>query len=129
MIQRYISTYINKLSASYPVVTLMGPRQSGKTTLAKALFPHHEYRNLEAEDIRVIAKADPRAFLHQGNARMVIDEIQRFPDLLTYIQEIVDERKMKGQFRKHGCRRGFETPSEPRTGTRFVVLPEFLRID
>ena len=82
----------------YPVVTILGPRQSGKTTLAKALFPSHEYRSLEAEDILLAARDDPRGFLANGTKPLVIDEVQRFPSLLTYIQEMADARGEKGQF-------------------------------
>ena len=98
MIQRKIVDYVDKVAKCYPVVTIMGPRQSGKTTLAKMRFPSHEYRNLEAEDVLSVAKSDPRRFLMNGEANMVIDEVQRFPALLTYIQEIVDESRVKGQF-------------------------------
>ena len=98
MIQRQIEPFVRKLAGFYPVVTILGPRQSGKTTLAKALFPHHEYRTLEAEDIRLAARDDPRGFLAHGDKPMVIDEVQRFPTLLTYIQEMVDARPQKGQF-------------------------------
>ena len=98
MIQRKISPYVEEVAKAFGVVTIMGPRQSGKTTLAKALFPRHEYRNLEAEDVLTAAMADPRAFLMQGKRPMLIDEVQRFPSLLTYIQEMTDENKLKGQF-------------------------------
>ncbi|MBR6021747.1 MAG: ATP-binding protein [Kiritimatiellae bacterium] len=98
MIQRTIEPFVRQLAGFYPVVTILGPRQSGKTTLAKALFPTHEYRSLEAEDIRLAARDDPRGFLANGTKPMVIDEVQRFPALLTYIQEIVDARAEKGQF-------------------------------
>ena len=98
MIQRKIADYVNKVAKCYPVVTIMGPRQSGKTTLAQTRFPLHEYRNLEAEDVLFAAKADPRKFLMNGRANMVIDEVQRFPALLTYIQEMVDLNRVKGQF-------------------------------
>ena len=98
MIQRTIEPFVRKLAGFYPVVTILGPRQSGKTTLAKALFPSHEYRSLEAEDILMVARDDPRGFLANGTKPMVIDEVQRFPALLTYIQEMVDARAEKGQF-------------------------------
>ena len=98
MIGRKIADYIDKVAKCYPVVTIVGPRQSGKTTLAQAKFPSHEYRNLEAEDVLLAAKADPRKFLLNGAANMVIDEVQRFPALLTYIQEISDRNRVKGQY-------------------------------
>lgn len=98
MIQRDAAELVEKIAQSYPAVTIMGPRQSGKTTLAKMLFPDHVYRNLEAEDVLALAKADPRSFLLNGEARMIIDEVQRFPELLTYLQEFVDANNQKGQF-------------------------------
>ena len=98
MIKRNLAEYVQKVASFYPTVTLVGPRQSGKTTLARTLFPNHLYCNLEAEDTLALAKADPRTFLRMGRENMVIDEVQRFPELLTYVQEMVDENKRKGQF-------------------------------
>jgi len=98
MFERKLSAYVLKMSRSYPVVTVTGPRQSGKTTLVRELFPHHDYLNLEAEDVLAVAKSDPRAFLGQGEKDMIIDEVQRFPGLLTYIQEMSDRNRRKGQF-------------------------------
>ena len=98
MISRNISRFIERVADAYPVVTIMGPRQSGKTTLARSQFPNHAYLNLEADDVLEAARSDPRAFLRKGEVPLVIDEVQRFPALLTYIQEFVDARKVKGQF-------------------------------
>lgn len=69
---------------------MTGPRQSGKTTLAKHVFPEYLYANLEFPDVRIFAEQDPRGFLSQSNS-MIIDEIQRLPDLFSYIQGLVDE--------------------------------------
>ena len=80
MIPRQIEPFVRKLAGFYPVVTILGPRQSGKSTLAKALFPAHAYRSLEAEDILMAARDDPRGFLANGTKPMVIDEVQRFPE-------------------------------------------------
>lgn len=98
MIQRKLADYIKKIASYYPTVTIVGPRQSGKTTLVRALFPDYLYCNLEAEDVLSVAKADSRSFLRQGRENMIIDEVQRFPGLLTYIQEMTDARRQKGQF-------------------------------
>jgi uncharacterized protein len=99
MIKRAISAKILYFARHYPVVTITGPRQSGKTTLCKALFPKKKYFSLENIDIRERARTDPRAFLSgclKGGA--VIDEIQRVPELVSYIQEIVDTRNKPGLF-------------------------------
>jgi len=97
MFVRHISNAVLAAAAQNPVVTIMGPRQSGKTTLCRALFPNHDYRLLEAPDVRSQALEDPRGFLGAGN-RMVIDEVQRAPELLSYIQVLVDEDSRPGRF-------------------------------
>lgn len=81
-----------------PVVTLTGPRQSGKTTICRSCFPDHTYSNLEIPDTRRFALDDPRGFLKQFPDGAVIDEVQRCPDLLSYIQAIVDESQNPGQW-------------------------------
>jgi predicted AAA+ superfamily ATPase len=80
------------------VVTVTGPRQSGKTTLCRALFPRHRYVSLEAPDTREYAAADPRGFLGELARGAVIDEVQRAPGLLSYLQEEVDARPRPGRF-------------------------------
>ncbi len=85
-------------AASYPVVTILGPRQSGKTTLSKATFPNKTYVNLEEPDIRSFAETDPRHFLEQYPDGAILDEIQRVPTLLSYIQAIVDKLEDVGIF-------------------------------
>ena len=98
MFERQITPELLKLSTQYPVVTLIGPRQSGKTTLAKYLFPNKAYINLEAPDHKQFAMSDPRAFLNRYPEGAILDEIQNVPELSSYIQEIVDVRQQKGQF-------------------------------
>jgi len=99
-IKRKIATHIKKLSTQFPVVGILGPRQSGKTTLAKALFSNYKYINLEALDTRRFATEDSRSFLKslEGESGVILDEVQRVPDLLSYIQEYVDERPKSGFF-------------------------------
>lgn len=99
MIPRGLAPVIRKLSSLYPVIAVTGPRQSGKTTLARTVFPNHMYRNLENLDLFSLARSDPRSFLRTGSGdTMIIDEIQKFPDLFSYIQAEVDEQKKAGQF-------------------------------
>jgi hypothetical protein len=99
MIKRAIAEKILHYARRYPVVTITGPRQSGKTTLCKALFPKLKYYSLENADTRNFARNDPRSFLSgtlKGGA--VIDEIQRVPELVSYIQEIADSEGKPGLF-------------------------------
>ncbi|HEX4839730.1 MAG TPA: AAA family ATPase, partial [Rhabdochlamydiaceae bacterium] len=98
MIHREILEELQELVRSYPVVTIIGPRQSGKTTLVKFAFPNKPYVNLENPDIRNLAEIDPRSFLEQYPNGAILDEIQRVPILLSYIQTIVDETDQKGMF-------------------------------
>lgn len=97
MLARHLTPALHKAAVAYPVVTLTGPRQSGKTTLVRAEFADHFYVSLEAPDVRMQALEDPRSLLAQSD-RMVIDEIQRAPDLLSYIQVLVDEDWRAGRF-------------------------------
>ncbi|MEI6139685.1 MAG: ATP-binding protein [Mariniphaga sp.] len=89
-ISREIYNELIELSASFPVITITGPRQSGKTTLLKNIFPNMKYFSLEDPDTRQLVLADPRTFLNHSETGMVIDEIQRAPELVSYIQGIVD---------------------------------------
>ena len=97
-IKRHIETAIRAAFQCYPVITITGPRQSGKTTLAKMLFPDKPYRSLEDPDIRRAAATDPRTFLAAFPDGAVLDEVQRVPDLLSYIQGIVDDKRKNGLF-------------------------------
>ena len=98
MIEREISKVVKEMAGYYPVVTVMGPRQSGKTTLARALFPHCAYFNLESSHVRDAALADPRTFLASAPNGMILDEIQKAPQLLESIQAAVDEEGRSGRF-------------------------------
>jgi predicted AAA+ superfamily ATPase len=85
-------------ATQWPVVTVTGPRQSGKTTLCRAAFPHLAYANLERPDTREFASADPRGFLAQFPNGAVLDEIQRTPALLSWLQVLVDEDRAPSRF-------------------------------
>lgn len=98
MYSREISPVLKRLSTLYPIVGITGPRQSGKTTLAKSLFPHHPYVSLENLDIRSRAEQDPRAFLGSYPEGVILDEVQHVPVLLSYLQGIVDENPQKGRY-------------------------------
>lgn len=93
MIERKIRDTVLKRAAEYPVVTITGPRQSGKTTLAKACFPGHGYANLEDPETRELAETDYRRFFALHSGPLVIDEIQRVPKLASTVQTLVDERR------------------------------------
>jgi predicted AAA+ superfamily ATPase len=98
MIKRMVSQKVLQLAEQYPVVTITGPRQSGKTTLCRSLFKGHDYITLEDLDEREFARKDPRGFLRRFKGGAVIDEVQRVPGLLSYIQTVVDETNLSGQF-------------------------------
>ncbi len=98
MIQRAIGPHVLKLAKMYPIVTVTGPRQSGKTTLVRMLFPSFDYVNLEIPDVRAEAIRDPRGFLLRHPAPAVFDEIQHVPSLLSYLQAEVDESGRKGMY-------------------------------
>lgn len=98
MIDRNIAALLVKLANQYPVLTLIGPRQSGKTTLVKALFPGKPYVTLEDPDLRRFASDDPRGFLTQYSGGAIFDEIQRAPELSSYLQGLVDADPTPGQF-------------------------------
>ena len=98
MIQRTLSQKLLSLAAQFPVVTVTGPRQSGKTTIARMVFANHEYVSLEEPHEREFALSDPRGFLGQYKGPVILDEIQRVPQLLSYIQGIVDTDGASGRF-------------------------------
>lgn len=98
MITRSITEELVRSTAEYPVVTILGPRQSGKTTLARMTFPDKPYFSLEDPDVRGAAEADPRGFLSQMEGGGILDEVQRLPALLSYIQGMVDQDTGRGRF-------------------------------
>ena len=98
MITRTAESKLQLLADTFKAVALTGPRQSGKTTLAKKLFPDKPYVSLENPDLRQYALQDPRGFLASYPQGAILDEVQRTPDLFSYLQEIIDNSSQKGQF-------------------------------
>ncbi len=100
MFQRELRHYLEQVATYYPVVAILGPRQSGKTTLAQMVFPRHRYISLEDLTTRNFAKNDPKGFFetYQNDFGIIIDEFQHVPDILSYIQTISDASKKLGYF-------------------------------
>ena len=98
MIEREITQRLTSLFQQYPIVTVTGPRQSGKTTLCRATFPDLDYVNLEAPDEREFAESDPRGFITRLGDGAIIDEVQHVPMLMSYIQVFADEKGRNGLF-------------------------------
>lgn len=98
MITRKIKDELIQCAAEYPAVTILGPRQSGKTTLARMTFPKHSYISLEDPDVRRQAVSDPRGLLESVGNGVILDEIQRVPELLSYLQGIIDAGRQVGRF-------------------------------
>jgi predicted AAA+ superfamily ATPase len=95
MIQRAAAVKVKQLSKKFPAIGLLGPRQSGKTTLAKELFPKKPYISFENQDNVLLATSDPRAFLSKYKTGAIFDEIQRVPQLLSYLQGVIDAQPNK----------------------------------
>ena len=98
IISRNLGLDLLRSAEQFPVLTLTGPRQSGKTTLVRSLFQNHAYVSLEAPDERASAKRDPRGFLSSYFGGAIIDEIQYVPELVSYIQTFVDENPIPGSW-------------------------------
>lgn len=97
-ISRDVEKELHTLLDEYPVVTILGPRQAGKTTLAKTALEGYAYSNLEDPETREIAQNDPKAYLAQFTGKVIVDEIQRVTELLSYIQVEVDAKAANGRF-------------------------------
>ena len=98
MIKRNITKELHLLLQEYPIVTVLGPRQAGKTTLVQHELPDYAYVSLEDPDERMLAAEDPRAFLRRFPDNTIFDEVQRVPTLLSYLQGIVDNEQKNGRF-------------------------------
>ncbi|WP_057936103.1 ATP-binding protein [Algoriphagus resistens] len=97
-IERTMAKEIRKRITQYPILAVTGPRQSGKTTLLKTLFPDYGYVSLENPDNRSFAKEDPNGFLKQYASKTILDEVQRVPELFSYLQTLVDSSGQMGQY-------------------------------
>ena len=98
MIPRTAAQTLHRLAKGFPILALTGPRQSGKTTLAKAVFPNKPYVSLENPQERDFAQTDPSGFLRRFDEGAVLDEVQRCPSLLSWLQGLVDARGRMGDF-------------------------------
>ena len=98
LIPRQLVESINRLKTKFPILAVTGPRQSGKTTLLRHLFPDYQYVTLENPDVRERALNDPKGFLNTHKERVIFDEVQQTPQLFSYLQEKVDNDRQMGQF-------------------------------
>jgi uncharacterized protein len=98
MIKRHLFEKANTMLGKYPIITITGPRQSGKTTFAKQLRPDYAYVSLEEPDIRLFAQTDPRGFLETHQNGVILDEVQYVPELFSYLQTYTDKRNRNGEY-------------------------------
>lgn len=98
MIERVIYRQVISALDHYPILAITGPRQSGKTTMLRSMFPNFRYVNLENPDAREYAAQDPKSFLEEYDRHVIFDEAQRVPSLFSYLQAIVDDRQEQGQY-------------------------------
>ncbi len=98
MFPRQLASTLSKMHKFFPVMTVTGPRQSGKTTLVRSCYPDYKYVNLEDLKFRQMAKDDPDNLISKTQNRMIVDEIQHVPELLSTIQVVVDEDKINNRF-------------------------------
>ena len=98
IIERQLRSHLGEVSKFFPIVSLTGPRQAGKTTLLSRHFPEYTYLTLESLDVRAEARRDPRSFLERYNDKVIFDEAQHAPELFNYLQEVVDQERRPGRF-------------------------------
>lgn len=98
MIQRELEPVVRRLTQWFPIVSVTGPRQSGKSTLVRTAFPDYEYINLENVDTLAAAQRDPVAFIRERPRKLIIDEAQLVPELFNMLQVVSDEENVAGQY-------------------------------
>lgn len=129
LINREIASIVQAQASKFPVLAITGPRQSGKTTLLKTLFKDYRYVSLESPNIRSFAFEDPIGFLNQYDDRVIFDEVQRVPELFSYIQSKVDESGRMGQFILSGSQNFHLVNSITQTLAGRVALFKLLPLD
>ena len=129
LIDRRLSNHIKAQRTKFPVLAVTGPRQSGKTTLLKSLFPDYRYVSLENPDIRAFAEEDPVGFMAEYESNVILDEAQRVPQLFSYIQTAVDESGQMGQFILSGSQNFHLLQSITQTLAGRVALFKLLPLD
>lgn len=97
-VERTLTSYLKRMVKKFPILSVTGPRQSGKTTLLKKSFPDFKYFNVERPDVRQLINSDPLGFLKEQGADLILDEIQNLPELFSYIQAVSDDRGTAGQY-------------------------------
>ena len=130
VIDRNLAEPLRDRMRHYPVVTVTGPRQSGKTTLCRAVCSDRPFVTLEGMDMRAYAREDPRGFLHEFREGAVIDEVQRAPDLPSYLQGEVDRNPQPGRFvltgsQHFGLSEAVNQSLAGRVGTLHLLPPSF----
>ncbi len=98
MVERDLGAKIKRMSELFPIVVVTGPRQSGKSTLVRELFPNYKYVSLESPDMRYFAETDPKGFLSTFPTHTIIDEVQRVSELFSYLQTHVDRINESGMY-------------------------------
>ncbi|HYN78724.1 MAG TPA: AAA family ATPase [Lamprocystis sp. (in: g-proteobacteria)] len=129
MIPRQIEPTLRRLAASFPIIAVTGPRQSGKTTLARALFADRPYVSLEDPAERTFALEDPKGFLARFAQGAVFDEAQRWPDLFSWLQGMVDAASPTASFSPAPSSSACSPGSPSRFGKRLVKTPKLYFLD
>lgn len=128
-VERKIKIQIERFMDKYPIVALTGPRQSGKTTLLQHLFPNYTYLSLENPDTSAFATSDPKAFLEMYNNQVILDEVQKAPQLFSYLQSVVDESGKMGQYILSGSQNFLLMKSITQSLAGRVILFKLLPFD